>query len=264
MNEIKDLGGRDPTTSLRLGHPWPQSTTSMLVSGDFSTVTGLPTNLMCDAGVSMAPNPTAPVDPSDPNSLLQQDIYGWNPGGPTVDCATVQDRRLLTGPNFSPWTWSVNGTLTWGSLQVFGLVDAEHGRWLNPFDITCRHDYCGFPNSRDSMLGTDPLFVASSRYWAVYPTDRRYAFDIDASYIRLREVGARYTLPESLVARAGADRASLSIAARNLWYLWRAQDELGGARVPSPEIGNPEGEGAFSLFQWPPLSTIEATLRVTF
>jgi hypothetical protein len=114
------------------------------------------------------------------------------------------------------------------------------------------------------MEGDDPLFVQSSRFWAVFPTDRRYAFDIDASYIRLREVGARYSLPESLVSRIRADRASVSVAARNLWYLWRKQEELGGARVPSPEIVNPTNEGAFSLFQWPPLSTIEATLRVTF
>jgi hypothetical protein len=255
MNEIKDLGGREPTDGLRLGYPWPNQTSARLVSGEFSTVTGLPTNLMCEAGVSMAP------DPSDP---AQTAIYGWQPGGGAVDCATVRDVRILTGPTFSPWTWSLNGTLSWGDVQVFGLVDAEHGRWLNPFDVTCRHDYCGFPNSRESMEGDDPLFVASSRYWAVYPTDRRYAFDIDASYIRLREVGARYQLPEAMIARVGAERASFSVAARNLWYLWRKQDELGGAKVPSPEIVNPTGEGAFSLFQWPPLSTFEATLRVTF
>ncbi|HUP51229.1 MAG TPA: SusC/RagA family TonB-linked outer membrane protein [Longimicrobiales bacterium] len=255
MNEIKDLGGREPTTALRLGHPWPNLTSARLVSGEFSTVTGLPTNLMCEAGVSMAP------DSSDP---AQTAIYGWNPGGGAVDCATVRDVRILTGPTFSPWTWSLNGTMSWGNVQVFGLVDAEHGRWLNPFDVTCRHDYCGFPNSRESMQGDDPLFVASSRFWAVYPTDRRYAFDIDASYIRLREVGARYQLPENMVARVGAERASFSVAARNLWYLWKAQDELGGAKVPSPEIVNPTNEGAFSLFQWPPLSTVEATLRVTF
>jgi TonB-dependent starch-binding outer membrane protein SusC len=252
MNEIKDLGGRQPTDALRLGYPWPNLTSARLVSGEFHPVTGLPTNLMCEAGVSLAPDPG------------QLGVYGYKPGGETVPCAQVQSVRILTGPTFSPWTWSANGTLTFSDLQVFAMVDAEHGRWLNPFDVTCRHDYCGFPNSRESMLGTDPLFVASSRFWAVYPTDRRYAFDIDASYVRLRELGARYQLPESMVARVGADRASLAVAARNLWYLWRAQEELGGARVPSPEIVNPTTEGAFSLFQWPPLSTFEATLRVTF
>jgi hypothetical protein len=254
MNEIKDLGGREPTDGLRLGFPWPNQTSARLVSGEFGP-TGLPTNLMCDAGVSLAPDPTDPA---------QTAIYGWEPGGPTVACATVENTRILEGPTFSPWTWSANGTLSWGDLQVFGMIDAEHGRWLNPFDLTCRHDYCGFANSEATMRGDDPLFVASSRFWAVFPTDRRYAFDIDASYIRLREVGMRYSLPESWIAPAGASRASFSVAARNLWYLWRKQPDLSGVPVPSPEINNPGNEGAFSLFQWPPLSTVEATLRVTF
>jgi TonB-linked SusC/RagA family outer membrane protein len=255
MNEVKDLGGRSPSGGLRLGMPWPNQTTTFLVSGEFAANGTTPTNLMCDMGVSMAP------DPSDP---VQQDLYGWNSGGPTVPCADVRDHSLLLGPTFSPWTWSANGTLSWGDVQVFALVDAEQGRWLNPFDVTCRHDYCGFPNSRAALLRDDPLFVQSSTLWAVFPTDRRYAFDIDASYIRLREIGARYSLPEAMVARVGADRASLSFAARNLWYLWRKQKELGGVPIPSPEIANAESEGAFSLFQWPPLSTVEATLRVTF
>ncbi|MEX2048759.1 MAG: SusC/RagA family TonB-linked outer membrane protein [Gemmatimonadota bacterium] len=255
MNEIKDLTGATPSNSLRVGMPWPNTTSTRLVSGEFAANGTTPTNLMCDSGVSLAP------DPSDPT---QTATHGWIPGGPTVPCGDVRDRSLLEGPTFSPWTWSMNGTLSWGELQVFGLVDAEHGRWLNPFDLTCRHDYCGFANSRAALMRDDPLFVQSSTLWAVYPTDRRYAFDIDASYIRLREVGMRYSLPESWIAPTGADRASISVAARNLWYLWRKQDNLSGVPIPSPEIANAESEGAFSLFQWPPLSTFEATLRVTF
>ena len=73
-----------------------------------------------------------------------------------------------------------------------------------------------------------------------------------------------YELPEELIARVGADQASISVAARNLWYLWRKTKDVSGVPIPSPEIANPESEGAFSLFQWPPLSTVEATLRVTF
>ncbi len=63
---------------------------------------------------------------------------------------------------------------------------------------------------------------------------------------------------------AGAERASLSVSARNLWYLWRKTEDVSGVPIPSPEIANPQSEGAFSLFQWPPLTTFEATLRVSF
>jgi TonB-dependent starch-binding outer membrane protein SusC len=262
MNEITDLGGRTPTTSLRIGLPWPSDNTSFITSGEFAANGTTPTNLMCDGGVSMAPNPDAAYGDT---GLLQRDVYGWSSGGPIVPCAETRDRLLLLGPTFSPYTWSANGTLSWRDLQVFAMVDAEHGRWLNDFNLSCRHDYCGFPNSEKAMLRDDPLFVQSSTLWAVFPTDRRHAFAHDASYIRLREIGARYSLPEALIARAGADRASLSVSARNLWYLWRHTKELGGVPIPSPEIGNPQGEGSgFSLFQWPPISTFEASLRVTF
>ena len=264
MNEIKDLGGRTPTTSFRQGLPWPNETTTFIESAEFSPITGFPTNQMCDAGISMAPDPTAPFDPADPDGLQQQDAYGWAPGGDIVPCAETRRRRLLEGPEFSPWTWSANGTVTWGDLQVFAMVDAEHGRWLNDFNISCRHDFCGFPNSRASMLRDDPIFVESSLLVFRFPQDARQWADYDASYIRLREIGLRYQLPEALIGVAGADRASFSLAARNLWYLWRKTGRVSGVPIPSPEIANPTSEGAFSLFQWPPLTTFEATLRVSF
>lgn len=252
MNEVSDLGGRSPTSTLRLGLPYPSENTNYVLSAEFIPGTTIPTNFMCDMGVSMAPAGEDPLS------------YGWNQGGPTVPCADVQDHTLLSGPTFAPWHWSTNATFTWRDVQVFGLVDAEHGRWLNDFDISCRHDYCGFPNSRASMVRDDPLFVASSVYWYAFPTDRRISFSYDASYVRLRELGLRYTIPESLVSRIRADRASLSVSARNLWYLWKGQEEVSGVPIPSPEIANPSSEGSFSLFQWPPLSSFEASLRISF
>ena len=251
MNEIKDLGGRPPTTSLRLGLPWPSNNTTFIESAEFGP-TGFPTNVMCDAGISMAPDPSG------------EDTYGWSPGGDIVPCAETRTRRLLMGPEFSPWTWSANSTVTWRALQVFAMLDAEHGRWLNDFNISCRHDFCGFPNSRASLLRDDPIFVESSLLVFRFPQDSRQWADYDASYIRLRELGLRYQIPEALVGSAGADRASISLAARNLWYLWRKTETLSGVPIPSPEIANPQSEGSFSLFQWPPLTTFEATLRISF
>lgn len=253
MNEISDLGDRPVTsTALLLGLPYPSERTTYVVSADFVPGTTLPTNQMCEMGVSMAP------------SGADQSLYGWNQGGDIVPCANVRDHSILSGPTFSPWHWSVNSTFTWRDLQVFGLVDAETGRWLNDFDISCRHDYCGFPNSRASMVRDDPLFVNSSVFWYAFPTDRRQAFSYDASYVRLRELGLRYTLPQSLVDRIRADRASLVVSARNLWYLWKKQEEVSGVPIPSPEIANPSSESSFSLFQWPPLTSFEAALRVSF
>jgi TonB-dependent starch-binding outer membrane protein SusC len=258
MNEIKDLGGRPPAGGLRLGNPWPNRSTTHLVSGEFDPTTGRPTNLMCDAGVSMSG--------SDDTSL--HSLYGWRSGGAIVPCSEIQGRPggtgLLLGPTFSPWQWSMDGTVTFRNLQVFGMVNAEHGRWMNDYNISCRHPTCGFPNSYNSMVWTaDPLYTQSVIIPG-FPTDTRHSFEHDASFVRLRELGARYTLPQSLVGRVGADRANLSFAARNLWYLWKKQDELGGVRIPSPEMGDPQSATGFALFQWPPLTTFEASLRFSF
>jgi TonB-dependent SusC/RagA subfamily outer membrane receptor len=258
MNEIKDLGGRPPTGNLRLGMPWPNRTTTHLVSAELHPTTGLPTNLMCDAGVSMSG--------SDDTSL--HPFYGWRPGGEIVPCASIQARpggsALLLGPTFSPWQWNVDGTFTFRNLQVFGLIDSEHGRWMNDYNISCRHPTCGFPNAYNSMVwNADPLYMQSVIVPG-FPTDTRHSFDHDASYVRLRELGTRYTIPQSMVGRVGADRAFISASARNLWYLWKGQHELGGVPIPSPEMGDPQSQSGFALFQWPPLTSFEVSLRVSF
>ena len=97
-----------------------------------------------------------------------------------------------------------------------------------------------------------------------HPADSRRWQHYDASYIRLREMGLRYQLPESLVGATGADRVSFSLAARNLWYVWKGQGRVSGVKVPSPEVAKPGSEGAFSLIQWPPHTSFQATLRVSF
>ncbi|MDH3423593.1 MAG: SusC/RagA family TonB-linked outer membrane protein, partial [Gemmatimonadota bacterium] len=121
MNEIKDLGGRTPTTALRLGMPWPSETTVHVVSGDFIPGTQVPdaATFMCDAGVTM-----------NPDGIDADNLWGRNSGGPVVPCADIRGaaQDLLLGENFAPWHWSVNGTFGWRDLQVFGMVDAEHGR----------------------------------------------------------------------------------------------------------------------------------------
>jgi hypothetical protein len=143
-------------------------------------------------------------------------------------------------------------------------VDAEYGRWINDYNISCRMETCGFPNSYSSVARDNPIHVESDLGRARHPTDTRYAYNSDASYMRLRELGARYSIPRSLLF--GADRASLSASARNLWYLWRAQETMadGITRIPSPEASDPNSVTGFALFQWPPLTSFELALRVSF
>ena len=87
----------------------------------------------------------------------------------------------------------------------------------------------------------------------------------DADFWTLREVGARYTLPQSLTGRIGSSRASLAVSARNLFLIWRAQKTINGERISDPEYRdgrNLDGNGNF--YSLPPLTSLMMTLRVTF
>jgi hypothetical protein len=84
---------------------------------------------------------------------------------------------------------------------------------------------------------------------------------------KLRELGARVTLPESLISNIGSDRGSISISANNLWSLWQEQPDIWGAVVSDPEFGSAGqlgGGGSSNFFVSPPMSSVSATLNLSF
>jgi hypothetical protein len=85
----------------------------------------------------------------------------------------------------------------------------------------------------------------------------------DASYWKLREVGARFTIPQSFAARIGADRASLSISAREVETLWTADQDVAGLVIADPETNRPT-PGQANYRAMPPSSSINVNLRVSF
>ena len=81
---------------------------------------------------------------------------------------------------------------------------------------------------------------------------------------KLREIGLRYNLPESLTQRIGADRASLAFSGRELGILWRAQESAWGAHITDPEQADPDPGAGENNRVSPPLSNLSVELRVTF
>ena len=122
------------------------------------------------------------------------------------------------------------------------------------------------------MRRDDPFMVAAITGRA---QQTRLTSEFDASFMKLREISLNYTLPTSLAAMAGASRASINVAARNLFTLWQATYTIGDAT--SAETGetylgvpvtDPEARRAGSLTSSnsnvPPLSNFTMTMRVTF
>ncbi|HEX7118978.1 MAG TPA: hypothetical protein VF212_09330, partial [Longimicrobiales bacterium] len=84
----------------------------------------------------------------------------------------------------------------------------------------------------------------------------------EADFLKLREVSVSYTLPSGWAARFGADRASISLAGRNL-MTWT--DYMG--LEPESTFNSGSRGGNYSLFEQnvlPQLAQFIATINVSF
>lgn len=143
-------------------------------------------------------------------------------------------------------------------LRLYALVDWKHGnRLLNDTEeIRCAGLIgIGFCDVNYHPSKYSQQYVAESSVGA-YVGQEQDQFIQDASFIKLREVSATYTLPDRLIP--GFRSASFTLAAREL-ALWT---KYGG---PDPEV-NVFNNGLLAGDQavLPPLSRIVATLNLTF
>jgi hypothetical protein len=154
---------------------------------------------------------------------------------------------------------SIGNTFTlFKKLRLYALVDWKHGnRLLNDTELLRCDGLIGIGlcdvNYRPSRYS--PQYVAESSV-AAYVGQAQDLFMQDASFIKLREVSATYTLPDRLIP--GFRSASFTIAAREL-ALWT---KYGGAD-PEVNLFN-TGLTAGDQAVMPPLSRIVATLNLTF
>ncbi len=267
MNKIVDLGDFLATRggSIALGLPYPGQVTQDLIVEASYTAGGERTNSFgramtatCDEGLNLAPAGT------DPGQLSQ---YGLVPGGNAILCADIVNQNIHMGPNFATYTFRVGPriTLLGNSLQISAMAEGQHGKWSDENGIEWGHRY---HNTLAARLLNDPVFAYGSQIGSER-VRRLYAND----FWKLREVSVRYTLPESLVARTGAERASIAISGRNLFTLYRSQTTIAGGQISDPEYGSSGGTGNLGTYQtggdgnyweFPPLASINLTLRLTF
>ena len=147
-----------------------------------------------------------------------------------------------------------------GDLQVFAMAEGQYGRTGDDSGHLWGHNY---DNSAVSRVQDDARWVAGDIVMGTACSFYNCLFDQD--FWKIREVGVRYNLPESLIAATGAERASLAFSARNVFTIWQAQKRIYDFVITDPEMGNPNQlTGGGNFWSQPPLSSVNLTLRVTF
>jgi len=263
---LSDPSVASETAGIQIGLPYPGNMIRTRVveanwdpTGTIVSAYGQRIKAMCDMGIFLGPH-----DPSDPKltraQILENSTYGKKQGGAVGPCGGRQN--LWAGRAFVKNSVSVAPRLSMlnNQLQIFALAEGQYGRvgrddgkaWTH-IDII----------SAVALTQDDPAWVAAHRLNDTSAGWEKHLFKAD--FWKLREVGAQYSLPQRVLDRTPAGRASLSLSARNVYTIWQAQTEISGIRVTDPEFGNSSNIGGFGAFwEMPPSASVHATLRVTF
>jgi TonB-linked SusC/RagA family outer membrane protein len=257
-NEIVSLGeGILPTGNFQIGWPFPNVASDHIlrygelnVDGSGNPIAGSlnTASLVCDGGL--------PARPGGP-PIMQ--------GGADVPCTGfgATSQGLLLGPAYPTYTFNVAPTLTlFQDVQIFSVIQGQYGRWIASTDAQFA---CGtYRSCYAAVARTDPLFLAGNN--AGPYADDRYQGRFPADFWKVRQLGLRYNLPENLTARIGADRASFSVSANNMWVLWqKTKTDLGGNPIYDPDYSNNGNDpNATALWEMPGIASLTAALRVTF
>jgi TonB-linked SusC/RagA family outer membrane protein len=241
-NEIVSLGGIDiPPSSFSTeqveGFPINSIFMLRVVNAKYDP-SGELVDVMCDGGRGRA---------------------GREPGGEPVPCSAAP--TVYWGSPIPTWQGSVSTTLTlWGNVRLYALADFRGGHTYVNGDVAASHVF--FTNSRciNERPICDPELAAyaSMGQWMQTGT-------MDNGFAKLRTVSASYTLPSSMTSRFGASRATLTLAAQNLFRLWTASEGKYGHKVIDPEVGKHTTVlDTYNQEGWPHFRTITTSLRISF
>jgi TonB-dependent starch-binding outer membrane protein SusC len=247
-NEITSLGEEiTPSGNFQLGWPYPNVSSDYIIRDAELDENGsvIRESVMCDGGV-----PAVPGGPP------------INQGGETIPCSEYQQEGILLGPAYPTYTFRVSPTFTiLNNLQLYALAEGNYGRWIASTDAeyACRFYF----SCKANVVKTDANFVAGN---TTFQYDDRYRGRFPADFWKLRQVGMRYNLPQSLVSRTGADRASLSLTANNIWTFWqKTETDLAGNAIYDPEYTiNGDSPQQTALWEMPGIASFNAAIRITF
>jgi TonB-linked SusC/RagA family outer membrane protein len=191
---------------------------------------------------------------------------GLEMGGKPVPCATAP--RVRWGSSQPMWQAGVNTTFTlFGNLRLYARVDGNGGDYQADTEIRALHN---LGLTKAVILRNDPMLQA---YRAI-EADATGTYL--ASFLRLRELSASYTMPARFASRFGARNAAFGLSARNVMMLWTGQNGWNTARdgevivpVAGQHVWDPELRASGQLSSGyqtilPPTASVTATLRLAF
>jgi TonB-dependent starch-binding outer membrane protein SusC len=267
MNEITDIGEFPGNNTVKIGLPYPNGRSAQywVMRAEYSPTGSItdPYNRLiqayCDKGILLDP---------DPKANPRTSKYGVTTGGEIVPCQQVGGYQIHSGPAFTPWTWTVNPTLSLaqGMLTIRTMFDAAYGA-IGHDDMKLWHHR--YNTAWGSVTMNDPRYVAGYRLerWS---SMGHYKKD----YWKLREVGVRYQFPDGWPQRFGASRAALSFSGRELALLWSSDEGTGifpsmkdlnhpVSTILDPDYGrSADGDGGHRAD--PPSTSFHIRLDVTF
>ena len=191
---------------------------------------------------------------------------GLEQGGPDTPCSSAP--RVFWGHSQPTWQMGFNTSVTlWQNLRLYARVDGNGGDYQSDTEIRATHN---LGESKASILLNDPIL---NEYRAI---DADAVGTFDASFLRLREISANYTLPARFASRFGVRSSSINLAMRNVSMLWTGANGWNTARdgevfvpIAGMHAWDPEIRAAGQLSQgyqtiMPPTASFVATLRLSF
>ena len=122
-----------------------------------------------------------------------------------------------------------------------------------------------FPNSvienADGTYTPNNIEVTEQDYFTNYdPSPSTYL--IDASFIKLREIGLSYSVPSSILNKASIQAATFSVFARNVKFWLPSENIFADPEINGPGLtGNANG---IETTQTPPSRSLGVNLKLTF
>jgi outer membrane receptor protein involved in Fe transport len=166
----------------------------------------------------------------DSNGFYQQTATSNNIiGNMNPDWTGGLSNRL----NYKNWTLNFLIDVRWGG-DIFSL-DQYYGQGTGLYPVTAGLNDKGNPKRDPVSEGggvvlpgykedgsPNDIYVPANTYAGAYGwiNNPSAQFIYDGSYIKLREVGLTYTVPQKLISKIGVIRgASVSVIGRNLWII---------------------------------------------